>query len=201
LPQDLKLSPHTDPRSFTDADLVDGVRAGSETHFNELYRRYHQRIYHFTLTRVRNHADTEELVQEAFLAVFGSMEGYRGRSSLLAWIYGIAKNTVNNHLRRARSQEERLERARPSLVHGTSPLSSAPPEEQLAMRRYADAINDRLHHVSAWQVEVFKLRHFENLPIGEIARRTARSNDAIRSSLYRVKRVLLEAGDLAPVRA
>jgi RNA polymerase sigma-70 factor (ECF subfamily) len=200
LPQDSRSS-RSDSSSYTDEDLVEGLREGSELHFNELYRRYYQRIYNFTYTRARNHADTEELVQEAFTAVLGSIGAYRGRSSLLAWIYGIAKNTVNNHLRRARAHEERLERARPSLVHGTSPLASCTPEEQLTMRRYADTINARLDRISPWQVEVFVLRHFKNLPIGEIARRTSRSNDAIRSSLYRVKRLLIEAGDASAVRS
>ena len=40
--------------------------------------------------------------------------------------------------------------------------------------------------------EVFALRHLENMPIQEIADRMARSNDAIRSSLYRVKRLVIE---------
>ena len=187
-----------DPSRLGDDDLVQGIRAGSEPHFDELYRRYFQRIYNFTYHRVRNRADTEELVQEAFAAVFGSIGAYRGRSSLLAWIYGIAKNTVNNFLRRARNQEDRFERARPQLERGADPLAGGTPEEQLALRRYAETIHSTLEHLGGWQAEVFVLRHVENLPIREIARRTSRSNDAIRSSLYRVKRLLLAAGELSP---
>ena len=182
-----------DPTSLSDEQLVQGIREESELHFNELYRRYFQRIYNFTYYRVRNHADAEELVQEAFSAVFASISGYKGRSSLLAWIYGIAKNTVNNHLRRIRNQEERFEQARPRLSQPPSTLANGNPEEELALRRYADTINDCLRQVTPWQAEVFVLRHVENLSIREIAHRTRRSNDAIRSSLYRVKRLLLEA--------
>jgi RNA polymerase sigma-70 factor (ECF subfamily) len=184
-----------DPQALSDDELVGGIRAGSELHFNELYRRYFQRIYNFTYVRVRNHADTEELVQEAFAAVYGGIGGYGGRSSLLAWIYGIAKNTVNNHLRRARTQDERFEQARPRLGQAPAQLLTCDPEERLALRRYALAINDCLRQVTSWQAEVFLLRHVENLPIREIAHRTHRSSDAIRSSLYRVKRLLVEAGE------
>ncbi|MEN8181811.1 MAG: RNA polymerase sigma factor [Myxococcota bacterium] len=183
-----------DPKTLSDPDLVEGIRSGSELHFNELYRRYFQRIYNFTYVRIRNHADAEDLVQEAFCSVFGCIGGYRGRSSLLAWVYGIAKNTINNHLRRAKNQEERLEQARPRLSQAPSRLSGCDPEEQLTMQRYAEAINTCLARVTPWQAEVFLLRHVENLPIQEIARRTSRSNDAVRSSLYRVKRLLVEAG-------
>lgn len=184
-----------DPQALSDLDLVDGIRSGSEFHFNELYRRFFQRIYNFTYVRIRNHADTEELVQEAFTAVHRSIGNYRGRSSLLAWVYGITKNTVNNHLRRAKNQEERFEQARPRLSQAPSRLAGCDPEEQLALQRYATAIKDCLESVTPWQAEVFVLRHIENLPIQEIAQRTHRSNDAIRSSLYRVKRLLVEAGN------
>ena len=71
-------------QSLTDAELVAGVRAGSEPHFNELYQRYFQRVYNFTFLRVRNHADAEEIVQETFTAVFRSMDAFRGQSSLLS---------------------------------------------------------------------------------------------------------------------
>jgi DNA-directed RNA polymerase specialized sigma24 family protein len=48
---------------------------------------------------------------------------------------------------------------------------------------------------------VFWLRHVDDLSIDEIATRLARSNDAIRSSLYRVKRLLSESGEGEVVRA
>ena len=51
--------------------------------------------------------------------------------------------------------------------------------------------------LAPWQRDVFRLRHFEDLPIDEISRRTLRSRDAVRSGLYRAKRVLYEAADLA----
>ncbi|MCG8587708.1 MAG: RNA polymerase sigma factor [Proteobacteria bacterium] len=179
-----------------EAELIEAIRAGSEAHFNELYDCYFQRIYNFVHARVRNHADTEEIVQETFTAVYRSLESYRGQSALLSWIYGIAKNTVNNHLRRSKAQELRLEKAEPELMHPAQSFAACTPEERLALYRYAEAINQRLASVSSWQAEVFLLRHVEDLPIQEISRRTQRSSDAIRSSLYRVKRLLVEAADL-----
>ena len=179
--------------SMSDEDLLEGIRAQSEEHFTELYRRYFQRIYSFVYTRMRNHAETEEVVQETFLAVFRSFERYRGQSSLLSWIYGIAKNTTNNTIRRAKSQTERIDMAdeddlipRPSLGVGT-------PGEQLDLYRFQDQLAQRLDSLADWQAEIFEMRHFENLSIPEISKRTKRSSDAVRSSLYRVKRIFFDA--------
>jgi RNA polymerase sigma-70 factor (ECF subfamily) len=182
--------------ALSDEVLFERIRKGSEPHFNLIYDRYFQRIYNFIYLRVRNHADAEELTQETFTAVFQSIDGYSGRSAPLGWIYGIAKNTVHNHLRKLRTQGERMQRAGPDSVTATSSAWSCTPEDQLAMSRYARAIDARLQSVSDWQAEVFFLRHVKDLPIREISRRTMRSSDAIRSGLYRVKRLLVEAGEL-----
>lgn len=189
------LSPATRRLSTnaSDLELVKGVREGSELHFNALYERYFQRIFSFVVLRIRNRADAEEIVQEVFTAVYRSVENWRGQSSLASWMYGIAKNTVNNHIRRAKSQELRIERAESDLVRSCHSMDHCNPEELLNLSRSEDAIRGCLNSVSEWHAEAFMLRHFENLSIGEIATRVSRSNDAVRSSLYRMKKLLVEA--------
>jgi RNA polymerase sigma-70 factor (ECF subfamily) len=189
-------SPDVPISAQTDRQLLVGLRAGSELHFGELYNRYFQRIYSFVYSRIRNHADAEEVVQETFTAVFRSFQSYRGTSSLLSWIYGIAKNTLNSSLRRAKTEGQRLENLRPEAIRPPSGLSDCNPQEHLNMRRYTEAIRERLESVSSWQADIFAMRHLENMSISEISARTHRSSDAIRSSLYRVKRLLFDAAEL-----
>lgn len=186
---------------LSDEVLFDGIRGGSERHFNALYDRYFRRVYGFVLARVRDHADAEELTQEAFVAVFRGIAGYSGRSTPLAWIYGIAKNTVNNHRRRLRAQSERVDAAGPEALHSTSAEWRSTPLDDFEMRQSLRRMDERLHSVTGWQAEVFWLRHVDDLSIDEIATRLARSNDAIRSSLYRVKRLLSESGEGDVMRA
>ncbi len=181
--------------ALCDSQLLDAIRKGDERAFTVLYERYFDRVYNFAYARLRNCADAEEVAQETFVAVFRSVDAFAGRSALLSWIYGIAKNTVNNHLRRTRAQELRIERAEEELVRNAHTFDSCTPEEHATFRRCADAVERSLEGVSDWQAEVFALRHLENLPIQEIADRMSRSNDAIRSSLYRVKRLIVEAVD------
>lgn len=178
-----------------DHELVEGIRGGSEADFNRLYERYFHRVYNFVFRRVRDHADAEEVVQETFAAVFRSIDGFRGQSSLVAWIYGIAKNTANNHIRRARAHEQRIERAEADQALRYGSLATCTPEENLRLSRYQEAIRERLGSLASWHAEAFALRHLEDLPIDEIARRVSRSNDAVRSSLYRVKKMLIEVVD------
>lgn len=180
-----------------DQELLEGLRQSSEAHFQVLYDRYFRRIYSFVYARMRNHADAEEVVQETFTAVFKSLGQYRGQSTLLSWIYGIAKNTANNSIRRSRVREERIEGMSPDMWWPVRTNAASTPEEQLSMRRCADDLRDKLDSVPPWQSEIFIMRHVENLSISEICDRTERSSDAVRSSLYRVKNSLLEASTVS----
>ena len=179
--------------ALTDQELLEGLRAQSEQHFAELYDRYFQRIYHFVYARIRNHVECEEIVQETFIAVFRSFENYRAQSSLLSWIYGIAKNTTNNSLRRARTQNERIDLVEESELGPASSLGVHSPDQLLDLHRFGAELSERLEQVADWQAEIFAMRHLENLSIPEISKRTNRSSDAVRSSLYRVKRIFFEA--------
>ncbi len=178
-----------------DEALVAAIRNAEELAFGLLYERYFQRVYTFSFLRLRNHADTEEAVQETFTSVFRSIGAYRGESSLVSWIYGIARNTVNNQLRRANAQHQRMARARNELLRISLAMSPGTPEDELNLQRSVDQVRECLTSLSDWQAEVFALRHLENLPIGEIARRMSRSHDSVRSSLYRVRRLLIKAVD------
>jgi RNA polymerase sigma-70 factor (ECF subfamily) len=183
-------APSEDLRLAADERLVEGIRGGSERHFNALYDRYFRRVYAFVYARVRDRADAEELTQESFTAVFRSIAGYSGRSTPLAWIYGIAKNTVNNHMRRARTLNERRAAA---VGDASSGEWFSTPQDDLEMRQLLRRMDERLRSVTRWQAEVFWMRHVDDLSIDQISRRVDRSSDAIRSSLYRMKRLLVEA--------
>jgi DNA-directed RNA polymerase specialized sigma24 family protein len=58
------------------------------------------------------------------------------------------------------------------------------------------SVVDQLEGYGDWQVEIFEMRHLQNLSIREISERTQRSSDSVRSSLYRVKRLLTDTAQL-----
>ena len=76
------------------------------------------------------------------------------------------------------------------------PRAVETPEEQVRQNRLGAEIERRMASLAPWQRDVFRLRHVEDLPIEEISRRTTRSEDAVRSGLYRTKRLLFDAADV-----
>jgi RNA polymerase sigma-70 factor (ECF subfamily) len=179
-----------------DEALFEGVKAGSEAHFNALYGRYVARIYSYLALRVRSQADAEELTQEVFTAVFRSASGYGDRASVLSWVYGIARNTALNYVRRQQAETAKGKRLLAARALPQSPEWTFTPEERVREGRLSAEIQRRMQTLAPWQVDAFRLRHLEDLSIEEISRRTERSADAVRSGLYRAKRMLFEAAEI-----
>jgi RNA polymerase sigma-70 factor (ECF subfamily) len=178
---------------LSDAELVAGIREASEAHFNELYNRYFRRVYGFVQSRLRNHADAEEITQETFVTIFRSIDHYRGQSSLLSWMFGIAKNLSNNTIRRSQNQRERFESVDRDHFSPKPSIGQVAPDDDLSLNRYAAAIRSRMSKLPDWQRRIFEMRHLENMSISEISECSRRSNDAVRSSLYRIKKLIFEA--------
>lgn len=183
------------PAELSDLELVEGVKRASEAHFNELYERYFQRVYSFVQSRLRNHCDAEEVTQETFVTIFKSMGNYRGQSSLLSWMFGIARNLSNNMIRRSQNQRERFESVDKEHFAPKASINQGAPDDVLSLQRYAQVIGSRMSSLPEWQRRVFEMRHLENMSIPEIAKTSCRSNDAVRSSLYRMKKLIFEAVD------
>src|SRR4030095_14239998 len=102
-------------RTGDDASLVDRLRRGEPRAFEDLVIAYQHRVFGVALRMVGNHAEAEELAQEAFLRVHRAINEFRGESKLSTWLYAITSRLCLNRLtsgerRMARQGEETLAR-------------------------------------------------------------------------------------------
>lgn len=176
----------------SDADLVEQILAGSREHFDLLYETYFQRVYRFALKRLRDPAEAEDVTQEVFVTVFRVLASYQGGSSLLVWIFGITRNTVNRRFRRMGVRLESLnDDDRPDVA-----TSEAPPDQTVDARRILHRCEDVIaHDLTPLQRRIFHLKHLRRQPIRAIAEALGKSDDAIKANLYRMRRSLLEGAD------
>lgn len=177
-----------------DERLVSRVRDGDRGAFDLLYDRYFPRVHGFVGRRISNRADVEETVQEIFINVFASLDGYRGEAPFAAWVFGVARRTIAARFKRKRHDTVPLGDDEPENVHpfGAMARRDADPHEAYEacerLHRLQEAVRVDL---SEEQRELFELHHLENRSIQEIARTTARSEDSVKSHLYRARRLLL----------
>ena len=72
---------------------------GDEAAFKVLYLAYYTRIYTYLAHMVGNDEDGRDLAQETFLRAWKSLPAFRGDLYFKAWLYRIATNLANSHLR------------------------------------------------------------------------------------------------------
>ena len=171
-------------RWASDAELVAEILRGSEEHFELLYTTYFHRVYGFALKRLKDPGEAEDVTQEVFLTLIGSLESFEGQSSLLVWIFGVTRNKVNRRFRRARPPIESIsDETSPELV-----APAVPTEDALDAKRMLVQCEQIMENeLSPIQRRIFHLKHLRRLSVRAIAQALGKSEDAIKAQLYRIR--------------
>jgi len=180
--------------TVADEVLIERACEGDRAAFDVLYEIYFPRVYAFVARRIGNRADAEETVQEVFLGAFSGLGSFRREGAFAAWLLGVARRTVAGRFKKKRhptvpldeaAEPRTLDLLAPTVRREPTPLEHYECGERLT--RLSAAARD----LSAEQRRLFALHHLEHLPIHEIALRLAKSEDAVKSNLYRARRILL----------
>jgi len=89
--------------SPSDADVVAKAKKGDHDAFRILVDRYQERAYRLALRVLRDEESARDVVQDAFLKVYRSLDRFEGRSSFYTWLYRVVMNLCLDHKRRDRS--------------------------------------------------------------------------------------------------
>jgi RNA polymerase sigma-70 factor (ECF subfamily) len=173
-----------------DAELVAHILAGSSEHFEMLYESYFPRVYRFALKRLGDPAEAEDVTQEVFFTVFNALESFEGKSTLLVWIFGITRNTVNRRFRKARPRMGSLDAYGAAAAMDQRPATDRVVDARRALDRCEAVIEKDL---TPLQRRIFHLKHLRRQPVRRIAVALGKSEDAIKANLYRVRRAISDA--------
>jgi RNA polymerase sigma-70 factor, ECF subfamily len=181
-------------RDVGDDELLERIAAGDEGAFCQLYERYFPRVYRFASRRLSNRADTEEAVQEVFINVFSSLDSFRREGPFAAWVLGVARRTVASRFKKKRhatvpldadDEAEAIDLAIPTMQRAATPLEVYECRERVAQLEAAAA------QLSREQWQLFDLHHLQHRSITDIAAILEKSEDAVKSNLYRARKLLM----------
>src|SRR5271154_7621015 len=92
------------PAPEHESELVVRARKGDLQAYDELIKRYQERIYATIYHMTSNHEDANDLAQEAFIKAFQALKSFKGGSSFYTWVYRIAVNKTINFLKQRRNR-------------------------------------------------------------------------------------------------
>jgi RNA polymerase sigma factor (sigma-70 family) len=175
----------TEPPDPTDAELFDAWAKGHKRSGHVLFARHHDAISRFFHNKAGG--ETDDLVQQTFLACFEAHARFRRDASFRTFLFGIARNMLFEHFRKVRKSSTILEFDEVSVVQaGTSPSGIVAREQEQQL------VRDALRCVPLLSQEVLELYYWEDLTGPELADVLGIGEPAVRSRLRRAKEHLID---------
>jgi RNA polymerase sigma-70 factor, ECF subfamily len=151
-----------------DRELVRRVRAADEEAFRSLFRRYGPMAKALALRVIRQPFMAEEIVQEAFLALWRDPRAYREeRGSFRAWLLSAVHHRAVDLVRREEAQRRRALAGEPETVVEADVAEAVVEEADLAESR--EAVRAALQEIPPEQRRVLELMYFEGKTQAQIA--------------------------------
>lgn len=173
----------------TDEAVVEAVRAGDAARFEVIMRRHNQRLFRTARSILRDDAEAEDAVQQAYLSAYGKLDQFRGEARFSTWLTRIV---VHECLRR-KSKQKRL--ADLSVIDGgEEPIDLSPrnPEDHAADAEIRALLEGAIDSLPEAYRVVFVMRDVEEMSTRETADCLDMSEEAVRVRLHRARRALRE---------
>ena len=178
----------------SDAELVERFQEGDRTAFSEIVRRYQDRVFTQALRWMRDRQVAEEVAQDVFLALFRSLERFRGDSQLSTWVYRVVVNHCKNRTlyreRRKMDQHEALEgRGAEDPERPVRQLPAIGPGTDAAVHRHEahELVWNGLARLDEGARAIIVLRDVQDLSYDEVGEILGLPRGTVKSRLHRAR--------------
>ncbi|MFM1768356.1 MAG: hypothetical protein RJA22_885 [Verrucomicrobiota bacterium] len=180
--------------SIADLVLVQRAQQGDMEAYDELVRRYQDRVYATVYNMTANHEDAGDLTQETFIKAFSALRSFKGDSSFYTWVYRIAVNKTINFLKQRKGKfhlslndvdmHAEHDREMVELV------SDRTPRRDVGLHELKEKLNAALLKLSPVHRLVVTLHDVQGLPHEEIATIMDCNIGTVRSRLFYARQQL-----------
>lgn len=171
----------TDSLSLSDAELLVQFRTEStrEKSFSLLIKRYQEKLYWHIRRMVINHDDANDVLQNVFIKVWKSLDGFREDSQLYTWLYRIATNEtitfLNQKKKRFSFSLDNVERELSNKLSSGNHFTGN--EIEMKLQKALLTLPEK-------QRVVFNLRYYDEMPYEEMSKVLGTSEGALKASFH-----------------
>ena len=137
--------------------------------FNELYQRYSQRVFNFVSSKVKNSADSEDLLQKIFIKVHESKHLYSNKYKFEQWLFVIARTTMLDFFRANKRYLDRLDKFETADGRAQIEIDLTP-----------------LESLDKDQMELLEMKFIDELSYIEISQKLNKSEVSLRKTVSRM---------------
>ena len=191
---------------LSDQEVVRRVLEGETALFELIMRRYNQRLYRVARAILRDDADAEDVMQEAYVRAYEHLGQFAGRSQFATWLTRIAIHEALARLQRRKRTDQLGANLRGEIGIDREvdvAASALNPEEQLSVSELGRALENAILSIPEQYRLVLMLRDVEQLSTTETAATLELSEENVKVRLHRAramvrKNLFAQAGSEAP---
>lgn len=150
----------------------------------DIYEEYSRKVFLFLLSKTNDEQLAEELTQETFFQAVQCIDGFKGSSSILTWLCGIAKNVWLKYLKKHHNNL--------SLDEDMLELIEIVDESKILVQWEQKEILQLIHGMNEPMREVMYLRLVSNLSFGEIGEILGKTENWTRVTFFRGKQIIVK---------
>jgi len=191
-----------DPDSTTlereDQELIIAHKAGDESAFPVLVRRYENRVFNHCVRMVNDREESADLTQEVFLKVFRNIQNYEHTYSFYTWLYRITVNCCIDFIRKKKRHAPKVSLSYHSYDEAGSGKEQDVPDVTFTPERFMDdqettrVLHEAIGKLSEKMRAIILLKEIEGFSYEEIADILGCSRGTVKSRLFRARERLKE---------
>jgi RNA polymerase sigma-70 factor (ECF subfamily) len=195
--------PETSIKDLTDVELAGRVASGDMVALQHMMRRHNQTLYRTARSILKDDAEAEDAVQEAYVLAYRSMDRFRGDARLSTWLIRIVVNVAIRRARKLKRSAEVIdlvadpaesrETGGESLEADMNERAPEQPERAALRAETRRLIEDKINRLPDAFRTVFVLRAIEEMTVDETAVCLGISEATVRTRYFRAKGLLREA--------
>lgn len=178
--------------TLTDSDIVQRVRAGEHALFEILMRRHNQRVYRAARAVVKDDAEVEDVMQQAYINAFTHLHQFEDRSEFSTWLTRIVLNEAFARRQKMQRTESLAIRAGDNSGALMEQMTSTQPDPE--RQAYAEELRRVLEHAVDELPEsyrtVFVLRDVEGMSTSETGTGLGIGDEAVKTRLHRARAMM-----------
>ena len=174
-----------------DQELVERAQAGDKKAFERLVEKYQRKLGRLLSRFIRDHAEVEDVAQEAFIKAYRALPSFRGESAFYTWLYRIGINTAKNYLvakgRRAPTSTDFDADEAESFEDADQLRDINTPERLMQSKQIGQTVNAAMEALPEELRNAIVLREIEGLSYEEIAEAMNCPIGTVRSRIFRAR--------------
>jgi RNA polymerase sigma-70 factor, ECF subfamily len=175
----------------TDEQLAILCRERDPDAWEEIVRRYQQRILDLSFQFTGNRDEARDLAQECFVRLYRNLDRYDRERPFRTWFYSLARNVCIDQYRRRRKDRKLIDRPADELVHLASAVES--PEALVMRRERREALTRALDTLGTVSREAVVLKDLQDLSLEEMSRILEVPLGTVKSRVWRARCELARA--------